>query len=66
MNIDENYLNDMFDKFQTERNSLIQELKNDSELNHTKSIESKLYIVEKITKDLLKLRNQIRKDKIKF
>lgn len=66
MNIDENYLNDLFDKFQTERNSLIQELKNDKELNHNKSIEAKLSLVEKITKDVLKLRNQIIKEKLNF
>ena len=66
MNIDEIYLNEIFDKFQTERNNLIQALKNDKELNHTKSIEQKLNIVEKITKDVLKLRNQIIKDKLNF
>jgi hypothetical protein len=66
MNIDEIYLNEIFDKFQSERNNLIQALKNDKELNHTKSIEQKLNIVEKITKDVLKLRNQIIKDKLNF
>lgn len=66
MNINEIYLNELFDKFQNERNNLIQELKNDKELNHTKSIEQKLNIVEKITKDVLKLRNQIIKDKLNF
>lgn len=66
MNIDEAYLNDLFDKFQTERNALILELKNDKELNHNKSIEAKLYLVEKITKDVLKLRNQIIKEKLNF
>lgn len=66
MNIDEIYLNEIFDKFQNERNNLIQALKNDKELNHTKSIEQKLNIVEKITKDVLKLRNQIIKDKLNF
>jgi hypothetical protein len=66
MNIDEIYLNEIFDKFQNERNNLIQALKNDKELNHTKSIELKLNIVEKITKDVLKLRNQIIKDKLNF
>jgi hypothetical protein len=66
MNIDEIYLNEIFDKFQSERNNLIQALKNDKELNHAKSIEQKLNIVEKITKDVLKLRNQIIKDKLNF
>lgn len=66
MNIDENFLNDLFDKFQTERNALILELKNDKELNHCKSIEAKLSLVEKITKDVLKLRNQIIKEKLNF
>ena len=66
MNIDENFLNDLFDKFQSERNALILELKNDKELSHTKSIEAKLSLVEKITKDILKLRNQIIKEKLNF
>ena len=62
-NIDENNLNEIFDKFQNERNNLMTSLKNDKELNHSKSILLKLAIVERITKDVLKLRNQIIKDK---
>jgi hypothetical protein len=61
--IDENNLNEIFDKFQNERNNLMTSLKNDKELNHSKSILLKLAIVERITKDVLKLRNQIIKDK---
>lgn len=63
INIDENNLNEIFDKFQNERNNLMTSLKNDKELNHSKSILLKLAIVERITKDVLKLRNQIIKDK---
>jgi hypothetical protein len=63
INIDENNLNEIFDKFQNERNNLMTSLKNDKELNHSKSILIKLAIVERITKDVLKLRNQIIKDK---
>ena len=64
--IDENNLNDIFDKFQNERNNLMTSLKNDKELNHSKSLLIKLAIVERITKDVLKLRNQIIKDKHDF
>lgn len=64
-NIDETYLNLMFETFQNERNKLMLELKNDKELKNNKEIENKINSVERITKEILKYRNTIIKSKIK-
>jgi hypothetical protein len=64
-NIDEQYLNNLFESFQTERNKLLLELKNDKELTKEKDIHSKLLVMENLTKNVLKYRNLIIKEKLK-
>ena len=64
-NIDEQYLNNLFESFQTERNKLLLELKNDKELTKEKDIHSKLLVMESLTKNVLKYRNLIIKEKLK-
>jgi len=64
-NIDEQYLNNLFETFQTERNKLLLDLKNDKELTKEKDIHSKLLVMENLTKNVLKYRNLIIKEKIK-
>lgn len=64
-NIDENYLNQLFETFQNERNKLLLEYKNDKELTHNKVLESKINSVEKITREVIKYRNILIKCKIK-
>ena len=63
--ISETYLNQLFENFQQERTKLLLAYKNDKELNH-KNIDSKLSSVERITKELIKYRNQLIKDRIKL
>jgi len=63
--IDEQYLNNLFESFQTERNKLLLELKNDKELTKEKDIHSKLLVMESLTKNVLKYRNLIIKEKLK-
>jgi len=64
-NIDEQYLNNLFESFQTERNKLLLDLKNDKELTKEKDIHSKLLVMENLTKNVLKYRNLIIKEKLK-
>jgi hypothetical protein len=64
-NIDEQYLNNLFESFQTERNKLLLDLKNDKELTKEKDIHSKLLVMESLTKNVLKYRNLIIKEKLK-
>ncbi len=63
--INEQYLTNLFETFQNERNKLLLELKNDKELTHEKEIYPKLLIVEGLTKNILKYRNLIIKNKLK-
>lgn len=64
-NIDEQYLNNLFESFQNERNKLLLDLKNDKELTKEKDIHSKLLVMESLTKNVLKYRNLIIKEKLK-
>jgi hypothetical protein len=64
-NIDEQYLNNLFESFQNERNKLLLDLKNDKELTKEKDIHSKLSVMENLTKNVLKYRNLIIKEKLK-
>ena len=64
-NIDEQYLNNLFESFQNERNKLLLDLKNDKELTKEKDIHSKLLVMENLTKNVLKYRNLIIKEKLK-
>ena len=64
-NIDEQYLNNLFESFQKERNKLLLDLKNDKELTKEKDIHAKLLVMENLTKNVLKYRNLIIKEKIK-
>jgi len=64
-NIDEQYLNNLFENFQNERNKLLLDLKNDKELTKEKDIHSKLLVMESLTKNVLKYRNLIIKEKLK-
>jgi len=64
-NIDEQYLNNLFENFQNERNKLLLDLKNDKELTKERDIHSKLLVMESLTKNVLKYRNLIIKEKLK-
>ena len=63
--INEQYLTNLFEQFQTERNKLMLDLKNDKELTHEKEILPKLLILEGMSKSVLKYRNLIIKNKLK-
>ena len=63
--INEQYLTTLFETLQNERNKLLQDLKNDKDLTHEKEILPKLSILEGLTKNVLKYRNLIIKNKLK-
>jgi hypothetical protein len=63
--INEQYLTTLFETLQNERNKLLLDLKNDKDLAHEKEILPKLTILEGLTKNVLKYRNLIIKNKLK-
>jgi len=64
--MDENYLNNLFDVLQSEKNSLIIDLKNDKELTKEKEITSKCLVLDNLIKNVLKYRNLKIKSKLKL
>jgi hypothetical protein len=63
--MDDNYINKLINDIQMARNTLFNELKNDTELSHTNVINQKLTALDSMLKSVLKLRNITIKEKIK-
>lgn len=63
--MDENYINKLINDIQSARNTLFNDLKNDTELTHTSVINQKLTTLDSMLKAVLKLRNISIKEKIK-
>ena len=63
--LDETYISKLYDDLQTEKNSVLQEYKNDKELKNTVIITQKINIVESMMKNLIKYRNIKLKQKLK-
>jgi hypothetical protein len=64
--MDESYINKLITDIQTERNKLFNDLKNDTELQHDKTINSKLSVLDNMLKSTFKLRNIQIKEKLTF
>jgi len=64
--IDENYLNNLFDVLQSEKNSLVLDLKNDKDLTHEREITGKCMVIDTLIKNVLKYRNLKIKAKLKM
>jgi len=63
--MDENYINKLINDIQTARNTLFNELKNDTELVHSNVINQKLTTLDSMLKAVIKLRNISIKEKMK-
>jgi len=63
--ISEQYINQLFETFTSERNKIILDIKNDTDMHKEKILYSKLYIIDGIIKNLLKYRNALVKEKLK-
>jgi hypothetical protein len=63
--INEQYINQLFETFTSERNKIILDIKNDTEMNKEKILYSKLSTIDGIIKNLLKYRNILVKAKLK-
>jgi hypothetical protein len=64
-NINEQYINQLFDTFTSERNKTVLAIKNDTDLYKEKILYSKLTTIDGIIKNLLKYRNTLVKEKLK-
>lgn len=64
--MDENKLNTLINDIQNERTKLFNDLKNDTELTHTKIIDQKLSALDSMLKSTFKLRNVLIKEKLSF
>lgn len=64
--MDESYLKKLVDDIQNERTKLFNELKNDTELTKSNSINQKLNTLDTMLKAVFKLRNLIIKEKLAF
>jgi hypothetical protein len=64
--MDEQKLNTLINDIQTERTKLFNDLKNDTELCHTKVIDQKLSALDAMLKSTFKLRNVLIKEKLTF
>lgn len=64
--MDESYINKLINDIQTERNKLFNDLKNDTELQHTNIINQKLSSLDSMLKAVFKLRNIQIKEKLTF
>ena len=62
---DESILNKLYDDISNEKNRVMLDLKNDTEMNKRKSIESKISTLDTIQKNIIKYRNLLNKDKLK-
>ena len=63
--IDEQRLNQLFENFTNERNSIILAIKNDTDMTKEKILNIKLTTIDNIIKNLLKYRNILVKEKLK-
>lgn len=61
----ENYIEKIYEEFNTERNKLMTELKKDKECEKEKVITSKIICLDNLMRNILKFRNICIKDKIK-
>lgn len=64
--MDETYIKKIVDDIQNERTKLFNELKNDTELKKSNSINQKLSTLDTMLKAVFKLRNLIIKEKLAF
>lgn len=64
--MDETYLKKLVDDIQNEKTKLFNELKNDTELTKSNSINQKLSTLDTMLKAVFKLRNLIIKEKLAF
>jgi hypothetical protein len=64
-NFNQEYLNNLIDILQSERNSVVLDLKNDTDLTKTKDLSSKLSILESMIRSSIKYRNINIKQKLK-
>lgn len=64
--MDESYINKLINDIQTERNKLFNDLKNDTELQHSNIINQKLSSLDSMLKAVFKLRNIQIKEKLTF
>lgn len=62
---DEQGLNILFDRLQTEHNKLILEIKNDTDMTNDKSLNAKLVCIDALIKNVLKYRNLVIKQRMK-
>lgn len=63
--MNESYLNNLFDVLQAEKNALVLDLKNDNELTKEKEITAKCLVLDNLIKNVLKYRNLKIKAKLK-
>lgn len=64
--MDDSYITKLINDIQTERNKLFNDLKNDTELTKSNSINLKLSSLDTMLKATFKLRNLNIKEKLKF
>jgi predicted nucleotide-binding protein (sugar kinase/HSP70/actin superfamily) len=64
--MDDSYITKLINDIQTERNKLFNDLKNDTELTKSNSINQKLSSLDTMLKATFKLRNLNIKEKLKF
>ena len=64
--MDESYITKLVNDIQTERNKLFNDLKNDTELQHSNTINQKLTCLDTMLKAVFKLRNIQIKEKLTF
>jgi hypothetical protein len=62
--MDEQYILNLINTIQNQKNTLFNDLKNDTELVHSNVINSKLCALDAMLKSTFKLRNIIIKDKM--
>jgi hypothetical protein len=62
--MDDSYITNLINTIQNEKNSLFNDLKNDTELNHSNVINNKLCALDSMLKATFRLRNIIIKDKM--
>lgn len=62
---DEMTLNKLYEDISNEKNKIMLDLKNDTEMSKRKNIESKMTTLDTIQKNVVKYRNLIIKEKLK-
>jgi hypothetical protein len=61
----ENYIEKLYEEFNTERTKLMTEIKNDKECEKEKVLNSKVICLDNLMRNILKFRNICIKDKLK-